>query len=76
MSKKEIILKTSCLHQSQIIRKKSLMMDYYKTKVTAKDDLERILDDYYDERWWILKRVPTKQKLSELGLEEYVSFLG
>ena len=47
-------------------------MDYYETKVMTRDDFEKILDDYYEERGWDQKRgIPTKQKLRELGLEEY-----
>lgn len=51
-------------------------MDYYETKVMTKEDFEKILDDYYEERGWnIEKGVPTKKKLQELGLEDYIDFL-
>ncbi len=47
------------------------MMDYYRTKVLTREDVERWLDDYYDERGWDIKKgIPTKEKLLELGLEE------
>jgi len=36
------------------------------------EDLERLLDDYYDERGWdVEKGIPTRKKLVELGLEEW-----
>jgi len=46
--------------------------DYFNTKVIEKEDAERMLDDYYDERGWdIDKGTPTQEKLKELGLEQY-----
>jgi aldehyde:ferredoxin oxidoreductase len=48
------------------------MMDYYKTTVLTEKDMDRMLDDYYDERGWDRDRgAPTLEKLSELGLEEF-----
>jgi aldehyde:ferredoxin oxidoreductase len=50
------------------------MKDYYKEKTLSKDDVMKLLDDYYDERGWDKERgVPTKEKLAELGLGEYAS---
>lgn len=51
--------------------------DYYATdwlgRRVTKDDIYRWLDDYYDERGWdIKKRIPTREKLRELGLEEFI----
>jgi aldehyde:ferredoxin oxidoreductase len=41
-----------------------------KPDVLTPDDLERLLDDYYDERGWDVKRgIPSKEKLQSLGLE-------
>jgi aldehyde:ferredoxin oxidoreductase len=52
------------------------MRDYFNTKVITKEDAEKILDDYYDERGWnIPLGTPTKAKLKELGLEKYSSEL-
>ncbi len=46
-------------------------MDYYRTKVLGREDVDRWLDDYYDERGWDVKKgIPTARKLLELGLEE------
>ncbi|MFC2021957.1 aldehyde ferredoxin oxidoreductase C-terminal domain-containing protein [Chloroflexota bacterium] len=45
------------------------MTDYYKTKTLTKQDIESLLDDYYDERGWDIRTgIPTTQKLEELGL--------
>ncbi len=48
------------------------LMDYYKTTELTKADVERLLDDYYDESGWDKKTTaPTAEKLKELGLEEF-----
>jgi aldehyde:ferredoxin oxidoreductase len=48
------------------------MHDYFMKKQITKDDVEKLLDDYYDERGWDIGRgVPTSKKLMELGLEKY-----
>ena len=50
------------------------MRDYYETKVLTRDDVARILDDYYDERGWDLQSgVPTRHRLEELSLAELAS---
>jgi len=37
------------------------------------DDLERLLDDYYDERGWEVESgIPTREKLMDLGLSDIV----
>lgn len=47
------------------------LMDYFKTKAITRKDVEKILDDYYDEHGWDVKTgIPTKAKLTELGLKE------
>lgn len=52
------------------------MQDYYQTKVLTKEDVNRLLDDYYEERGWeIEKGIPTQKKLKELGLAEYLKDL-
>ena len=46
------------------------LMDYYKTRVLTPEDIEKMLDDFYDERGWDKETsAPTPQKLKELGLE-------
>ena len=46
--------------------------DYFQTKVLNRDDLARMLDDYYEERGWdIPTGQPTHEKLAALGLKAY-----
>jgi len=41
--------------------------------LASSGDLDKMLDDYYDERGWDIKKgVPAKQKLVELELQELV----
>ena len=42
-----------------------------KGAVVTKEELDLMLDDYYQARGWTNKGVPTKAKLKELGLEKY-----
>ncbi|HSV49736.1 MAG TPA: aldehyde ferredoxin oxidoreductase C-terminal domain-containing protein, partial [Candidatus Acidoferrales bacterium] len=42
-----------------------------KGAVVTKQELDLMLDDYYDARGWDNKGVPTKAKIHELGLEKY-----
>jgi aldehyde:ferredoxin oxidoreductase len=47
------------------------MTDYFKSREITPEELDRCLDDYYDERGWDVKQgVPTKKKLSGQGLED------
>jgi aldehyde:ferredoxin oxidoreductase len=40
-------------------------------KVLVEDDVEKLLDDYYDEHGWEIERgIPSKEKLINLGLTE------
>jgi aldehyde:ferredoxin oxidoreductase len=46
-----------------------VMTDYYRTRTLKRQDIENLLDDYYDERGWDIETgIPTPQKLKELGL--------
>ena len=55
---------------------KIVLMDYYATRTLTKEDIEKILDDYYDEREWNVERgIPTKEKLAQLNLLDYINFL-
>ena len=48
------------------------MKDYYQTKTITKEDVDRLLNDYYEERGWNPERgVPEPQRLRQLGLGEY-----
>jgi aldehyde:ferredoxin oxidoreductase len=42
-----------------------------KGAVVTQDELDLMLDDYYQARGWTLEGVPTKAKLAGLGMEEY-----
>ena len=45
--------------------------DYHRTSNLTKEDVERFLDDYYDERGYDKQSgLPTQKKLKELGLED------
>ncbi len=49
---------------------RTVLEDYFGKPLT-REDCEKILDDYYDESGWDVKRgIPTKKGLIELGLEE------
>ena len=46
------------------------MMDYFKNAIITKEDTDRMLDDYYDERGWDKEKgEPTPEKIKDLGLE-------
>ena len=46
------------------------LMDQYKTTKLTRVDVEKLLDDYYDESGWHQETTaPTPAKLKELGLE-------
>jgi len=48
---------------------REVMTDYYRTRILDKDDLHRLLDDYYDERGWSIETSrPKDDKLQELGI--------
>lgn len=44
-----------------------------KGKVMALEDVERLLDMYYEQRGWDANGWPTPQKLEELGLSEFAA---
>jgi aldehyde:ferredoxin oxidoreductase len=49
------------------------LKDYFGKPVTQAG-FEKMLDDYYDEHGWdVNKGVPTKNRLLELGLEEFAN---
>ena len=46
------------------------LMDYFGTTTLTKEDVDQLLDDYYDERGWNKESgLPGLDKLKELGLE-------
>lgn len=47
------------------------LKDYYGNKELDLEDLNQLLDDYYDEHGWCSTHgIPTKNKVKELGLEK------
>ena len=51
------------------------LKDYWGKPLT-KDGLEKMLDDYYEERGWDVKSgIPTKEKLLELKLNEFAEIV-
>ena len=52
------------------------LMNYNRTKELTRDDVEKMFDDYYDERGWdIEKGIPTRQKLEDLDLKDVATDL-
>ncbi len=48
-----------------------VLTDYFGDKPLAREDLEKMLDSYYEEKGWdVQKGVPTRERLIELGLED------
>ena len=51
--------------------KEIYLQDYAKTRRIDEEGAEAMLDDYYDERGWDVKRgIPTKEKLTQMGLQD------
>ena len=46
-----------------------------KGAVVTQDELDLLLDDYYQARGWSIEGVPSKAKLRELGLEEFSNLI-
>ncbi len=42
-------------------------------KLIAREDVDRLLDMYYEQRGWDSNGIPTKEKLEELGLTDIVA---
>lgn len=52
------------------------LTDYYRRKAYRREDLEKLLDDYYEDRGWDIKTgIPTKEKLNTLSLKEFAKEL-
>ena len=57
--------------QPLVVEGKTLTLKDYYGKPLNRDAVERLLDDYYDERGWdVGKGIPTAQKLRRLGLHD------
>ena len=54
-------------------KKDLILMDYYRKKALTREDMNSLIDDYYDERGWDTKTgLPTPSKLKSLGLDNLV----
>ncbi len=48
------------------------LVDYFRAATLTREDVDRLLDDYYDERGWDKETsLPTAKKLRELNLGSY-----
>jgi aldehyde:ferredoxin oxidoreductase len=50
-----------------------VMMDYFRQRVISEEDVEILLDEYYDERGWDRNGIPKRELLERLGLVEFWS---
>jgi aldehyde:ferredoxin oxidoreductase len=46
-----------------------------KGSVVTQEELDLMLDDYYQARGWNVEGIPTKTKLKELGLEDFLNII-
>jgi aldehyde:ferredoxin oxidoreductase len=46
-----------------------------KGAVVTQEELDTLLDDYYQARGWTLEGIPTSTKLKELGMEDLNSIV-
>jgi aldehyde:ferredoxin oxidoreductase len=46
-----------------------------KGSVVTQEELDLLLDDYYQARGWNVEGIPTKAKLKELGLEDFSNII-
>lgn len=53
-----------------LLGEETWLKDYYNTRRLTKDDIEILLDDYYEERGWDKNGVPTRETLTELQLAD------
>jgi aldehyde:ferredoxin oxidoreductase len=53
------------------------LQDYCRTlTISTREEAEKLLDEYYEERGWDVKRgIPTKEKLTKLGIPEAAALL-
>jgi aldehyde:ferredoxin oxidoreductase len=55
--------------------RREALTDYYRIRELSREDILRLLDDYYDERGWDKETgTPAGEKLRELGLDNLVDY--
>jgi aldehyde:ferredoxin oxidoreductase len=53
-----------------LLGEETWLKDYYNTRRLTREDIEMLLDDYYEERGWGKDGIPTERKLRELQLAD------
>ncbi len=52
------------------------LMDYYRTKKLSKEDVEKLIEDYYVDRGWDPSTgIPTREKLEDLDLNDCLKYI-
>ncbi len=51
-----------------LLGEEAWLQDYYKTRRLTKEDIEMLLDDYYEERGWDADGIPTERILTALEI--------
>ena len=52
--------------------RREALTDYHRMRELTREDVLKLLDDYYDERGWDVREgTPGREKLAELGLERF-----
>jgi aldehyde:ferredoxin oxidoreductase len=46
-----------------------------KGAFVSQEELDLLLDDYYESRGWTVEGVPTAEKLKELGMDDLLSIV-
>jgi aldehyde:ferredoxin oxidoreductase len=71
-TRKDDYLPERCFNEPIFISgEETWLKDYYNTKRLTKEDIEMLLDDYYEERGWDKNGVPTRRTLMELQLTNF-----
>ena len=55
-----------------LLGEETWLKDYYHTKRLNKEDIEMLLDDYYEERGWDKNGIPTENTLTQLEINSSV----
>jgi aldehyde:ferredoxin oxidoreductase len=55
-----------------LLGEETWLQDYYETKRLTREDIEHLLDEYYEERGWDNNGTPTSQTLTTIGLKDEV----
>lgn len=76
LSRKDDIPPEAMLRPIQTPDGEQKLTDYYRTKAYTREDLEKLLDDYYADRGWDIRTgIPTQEKLNALTLKGFIGDL-